>query len=72
MIERDLPTNGSRINGEDRRLEDRLYPGDTCLLYTSDASDERSSVDLGGRRIIQKNTTPQQRILHKHPNNLNQ
>ena len=26
----------------------------SCLLYTSDAADERSSVDLGGRRIIQK------------------
>ena len=25
-----------------------------CLLYTSDAADERSSVDLGGRRIIKK------------------
>ena len=25
-----------------------------CLLYTSDAADERSSVDLGGPRIIQK------------------
>src|SRR5678816_929633 len=42
------------------------YPGTTdpflgvaayasgCLLYTSDAADERSSVDLGGRRIIKK------------------
>ena len=29
------------------------YPP-TCLLYTSDAADERSSVDLGGRRIIKK------------------
>ena len=29
-----------------------LYSG--CLLYTSDAADERSSVDLGGRRIIKK------------------
>ena len=28
-----------------------------CLLYTSDAADERSSVDLGGRRIIKKKTT---------------
>ena len=28
-----------------------IYP---CLLYTSDAADERSSVDLGGRRIIKK------------------
>ena len=27
---------------------------DLCLLYTSDAADERSSVDLGGRRIIKK------------------
>ena len=41
-----------------------IYPADTtvwtwpstytCLLYTSDAADERSSVDLGGRRIIKK------------------
>ena len=29
-------------------------PSRTCLLYTSDAADERSSVDLGGRRIIKK------------------
>ena len=28
--------------------------GSICLLYTSDAADERSSVDLGGRRIIKK------------------
>src|SRR5664280_3551376 len=27
------------------------YP---CLLYTSDAADEEDSVDLGGRRIINK------------------
>ena len=31
----------------------------TCLLYTSDAADERSSVDLGGRRIIKKKTIKQ-------------
>ena len=29
-----------------------------CLLYTSDAADERSSVDLGGRRIIKKKSKP--------------
>ena len=29
-------------------------PDKPCLLYTSDAADERSSVDLGGRRIIKK------------------
>ena len=28
-----------------------------CLLYTSDAADERSSVDLGGRCIIKKKTS---------------
>ena len=30
----------------------------TCLLYTSDAADERSSVDLGGRRINKKKKRP--------------
>ena len=35
----------------------RLLPESyRCLLYTSDAADERSSVDLGGRRIIKKKT----------------
>ena len=34
-----------------------------CLLYTSDAADERSSVDLGGRRIIKKKKTI---ITHSH------
>ena len=33
---------------------DRLARFKRCLLYTSDAADERSSVDLGGRRIIKK------------------
>ena len=32
-----------------------------CLLYTSDAADERSSVDLGGRRIIKKKKTSKER-----------
>ena len=32
----------------------RKGSGWICLLYTSDAADERSSVDLGGRRIIKK------------------
>ena len=36
-----------------------------CLLYTSDAADERSSVDLGGRRIIKKKTIYEQH-LHAH------
>ena len=45
----------------------------SCLLYTSDAADERSSVDLGGRRIINKkksrNLTALAQIQHKHENN---
>ena len=32
-----------------------------CLLYTSDAADERSSVDLGGRRIIKKKNNTRDR-----------
>ena len=39
-------------------LVDQIY---TCLLYTSDAADERSSVDLGGRRIIKKKKNRTQR-----------
>ena len=30
------------------------WPMNICLLYTSDAADARSSVDLGGRRFIKK------------------
>ena len=33
-----------------------------CLLYTSDAADERSSVDLGGRRIIKKKNKRQCKV----------
>src|SRR5678815_3541454 len=47
-----------RFRGGNRTQEERassvislIY---CCLLYTSDAADERSSVDLGGRRIIKK------------------
>ena len=36
----------------------------SCLLYTSDAADERSSVDLGGRRIIKKKKWVQTERIH--------
>ena len=52
------PTLRERIPGA-RRTEALVTPpaeGEACLLYTSDAADERSSVDLGGRRIIKKKT----------------
>ena len=41
----------STMHGQAGRLVDQQQ---ICLLYTSDAADERSSVDLGGRRIIKK------------------
>ena len=48
------------------RIDDPLAKYYTiCLLYTSDAADERSSVDLGGRRIIKKTKkTRQPRRTH--------
>ena len=42
---------GAREVGSEEQKQNDINP---CLLYTSDAADERSSVDLGGRRIIQK------------------
>ena len=45
-----------RIEGKQERADHSENAGQDqrCLLYTSDAADERSSVDLGGRRIIKK------------------
>ena len=50
------PAGGAGAAGQSagvRRPDGRSH---LCLLYTSDAADERSSVDLGGRRIIKKKT----------------
>ena len=54
-----LATLGAEGVGEvedrgDAALLGEMREFDRCLLYTSDAADERSSVDLGGRRIIKK------------------
>ena len=38
---------------------------EACLLYTSDAADERSSVDLGGRRIIKKKNNEKKKYFIK-------
>ena len=40
-----------------------------CLLYTSDAADERSSVDLGCRRFLKKKKKDQTSLddVHTHP-----
>ena len=50
----------------DRRCCSSRARNGICLLYTSDAADERSSVDLGGRRIIKKkNTYAKERRLNR-------
>ena len=61
---------GRRDDEGGQRQPGLLSPGehrgrlvDICLLYTSDAADERSSVDLGGRRIIKKKKHRQQSHL---------
>ena len=48
--DRDVDLRGDQLGGAGRGS--LRVAG--CLLYTSDAADERSSVDLGGRRIIKK------------------
>mgnify|MGYP003381500370 CR=1 FL=1 len=50
-------TGDVKADGDDP-LQDLVV---ACLLYTSDAADERSSVDLGGRRIIKKKTRERRR-----------
>ena len=45
---------GHQHGRETSRRHVRASRASACLLYTSDAADERSSVDLGGRRIIKK------------------
>ena len=53
----DIEVGGSMLQPQNLPYYDPQFltidVGD-CLLYTSDAADERSSVDLGGRRIIKK------------------
>src|SRR5665811_1932033 len=41
-------------DGGGRFVVDDLTHGLSCLLYTSDAADDLTRVDLGGRRIIKK------------------
>src|SRR5665648_476682 len=45
IVEKESPIHISCLLNKDPK---------TCLLYTSDAADEEDSVDLGGRRIINK------------------
>ena len=50
----DVVTDEQILDWVAKDAETALHPSCTCLLYTSDAADERSSVDLGGRRLIKK------------------
>ena len=54
-------------NGLSNTKSDRgkVAQGRDCLLYTSDAADERSSVDLGGRRIIKKKNEKKKKNTYK-------
>ena len=49
----DRGAGGRRAGEFGAFLDHDLHP-EGCLLYTSDAADGRSSVDLGGRRILKK------------------
>ena len=49
-----IPCRDSTMYVVGRKRANFFMPSGSCLLYTSDAADERSSVDLGGRRIIKK------------------
>ena len=59
VLRRTVPVS-QIVSGYETRWENSVIRGRNrmqtiiCLLYTSDAADERSSVDLGGRRIIKK------------------
>ena len=56
-IRREIDSSGQMgaLDRYNRQAWD-ILTSSACLLYTSDAADERSSVDLGGRRIIKKKT----------------
>ena len=53
--------NGTHTECVGHIIEEPVTINKSCLLYTSDAADERSSVDLGGRRIIKKKNKEQER-----------
>ena len=53
------PAGAGEADCADRRSGKGRGSSRRCLLYTSDAADERSSVDLGGRRIIKKKKSEQ-------------
>ena len=68
------PPDDGVLPGAHARRQIAITPGvrelrHACLLYTSDAADERSSVDLGGRRIIKKKKDTRKRGTRAQTNN---
>ena len=59
-----LFTIGASLASDPERSKMKIPDLKDCLLYTSDAADERSSVDLGGRRIINKNKSVIPNAIH--------
>ena len=57
-------TSAATYTGKSERIHIERING--CLLYTSDAADERSSVDLGGRRIIKKKKNTKHAVDTEH------
>ena len=55
QVTAEVPDTADHVRARYIQMDDAAL-AQTCLLYTSDAADERSSVDLGGRRIIKKKT----------------
>ena len=79
LMERLAAANGlavaTRVSVEQAQAVQALLPAAvyhstprilTCLLYTSDAADERSSVDLGGRRILKKKKRKKKKTTIPH------
>ena len=46
------PLVAQAVTGRERSTRRIAVLHQFCLFYTSDAADQRSSVDLGGRRIL--------------------
>ena len=64
-----LPAAGRGFSGAVAAGDGAVDGTGCCLLYTSDAADGRSSVALGGRRIIKKKNNKElctrSRLIHK-------
>ena len=66
LLEQEMPVQYKQLEELRQKLENHYKD---CLLYTSDAADERSSVDLGGRRIIKKKKRKKQKKIKKKTRN---